>query len=1143
MVQHAVVFVLVALAACGSLRPRDGGDPRIPDPGASGAARETLASLRGALEGGDRDGARSLLREAVAALRAPEPGREATEVAFLLELDRLARELGSLEESKRVCELVLELRARTLPADHPELLDAKQSLGATRYALGDFSGARALYEEVYEARSRLLPPDHPDLLEAKRNVAAARCMQGDLQEAHVLFLEVYEAQARALPADHPDLLRTKQSLAVTRKMRGDLRGARELEEEVLAARARVLLPEDPSLLSTKNNLAVTRMALGDRPGARALFEEVHEARSRLLPADHPELLNAKQNLAGVLCDLGDLQGALALEEEVLAARTRLLPADHSDLQAAKVNLAVTKCRLGDLPGAHALFEEALAVLARSLAADHPELLKVKQNLSVTRFLLGDLAGARELSEEVLAARSGSFPSDHPELLAAQLNHAVMLRNLGDPAAAEELGEQVLAAQARLLPPDHPELLDAMQNLAVAKQALGDVEGARGLFEEVLAAQSSLPPDHPYLLAAKLNLVTLRYVRGDFSGSAELSEDVLDSWSALLPVGHPQLFAARLNLALTRKALGDLRGAREVLSSLLEGLRARAAWLRLEAARASREGARTALEQLCDAISASAGTDGSETLDPQVFETLESLRLVSVASSETRHALPRHPRLAQALRESAGARSRINDLVAAGPGSGSSIEAWRMELLRLAEERDRNEREVRSELREVGLFLGEIEDGAIGGALEPGAAAASFFRYPRRFDRDPKTGESPPSEDSLLAFVVLPGGTLERIELEPALELEAAVRGWRAAVGWPLDARGEPVVEAASRSEDLEALGRRLRERVLDPVIGAAGEVRTLHVVLDDLLHLVPLDALPLDDGFVGQRLAIRHEISFARLLRPVSELAGEGELTLLGGVDYGAELDTHEVLRLDAQTSPLDVTALRSRSGVGGFAFRPGTLEEARSIHALYKEVFGREPVMLTQGGATKAALLAAAPRARWLHLATHGWFAPETLRSQLDSQAERGARDPWQRAQATLVGFAPETLCGLALAGANRGQDALGRVPGILTAEELAAFDLRDCELAVLSACETNVGIRRAGQGIQSLQSALHAAGARTAITSLWRVDDAATQRLFELFYAQLWKRKLGKADALWQAKMALRAEGHPPRDWAAWMLTGAPD
>ncbi len=111
------------------------------------------------------------------------------------------------------------------------------------------------------------------------------------------------------------------------------------------------------------------------------------------------------------------------------------------------------------------------------------------------------------------------------------------------------------------------------------------------------------------------------------------------------------------------------------------------------------------------------------------------------------------------------------------------------------------------------------------------------------------------------------------------------------------------------------------------------------------------------------------------------------------------------------------------------------------------------------------------------------------------------------------------------------------------MTAKELAGVDLSSCELAVLSACESNVGVRRAGEGIQSLKSALHTAGVRTAITSLWKVDDSATRLLMECFYTYLWIDGLRKADALWRAKCDLRADGHPLREWAPWVLSGNPD
>ena len=219
------------------------------------------------------------------------------------------------------------------------------------------------------------------------------------------------------------------------------------------------------------------------------------------------------------------------------------------------------------------------------------------------------------------------------------------------------------------------------------------------------------------------------------------------------------------------------------------------------------------------------------------------------------------------------------------------------------------------------------------------------------------------------------------------------------------------------------------------------------------------------------------------------------------------------------------------------FAPLPGTATEAEAIHELFQITFGSAPVRLVAMDATRDRVVEALPGQRYVHLATHGWFAPEQLPSW-ESKVDDIPPLPLTSVQDTVIGLAPLTLCGLALTGAN-----VAPSRGLITAEEIAGLDLSDCELAVLSACETNVGIRRAGLGIRSLRTALHAAGARSSVTSLWKVDDDATRLLMSRFYEGLWEEGLGKADSLWRAKMALRDEGHPPHHWAGWVLTGDPD
>jgi CHAT domain-containing protein len=97
--------------------------------------------------------------------------------------------------------------------------------------------------------------------------------------------------------------------------------------------------------------------------------------------------------------------------------------------------------------------------------------------------------------------------------------------------------------------------------------------------------------------------------------------------------------------------------------------------------------------------------------------------------------------------------------------------------------------------------------------------------------------------------------------------------------------------------------------------------------------------------------------------------------------------------------------------------------------------------------------------------------------------------------------------------------------------------------ELVTLSACETGVGRLERGEGVLGLARAFLAAGARSVVVSLWKVNDRSTALLMERFYRPLLGRGTPREQALAQAKRALLADRRTrsPFYWAPFVLVGA--
>ncbi len=95
-----------------------------------------------------------------------------------------------------------------------------------------------------------------------------------------------------------------------------------------------------------------------------------------------------------------------------------------------------------------------------------------------------------------------------------------------------------------------------------------------------------------------------------------------------------------------------------------------------------------------------------------------------------------------------------------------------------------------------------------------------------------------------------------------------------------------------------------------------------------------------------------------------------------------------------------------------------------------------------------------------------------------------------------------------------------------------------RSIDLIVLSACETATGDRRAALGLAG--TAIRS-GAASTLASLWAVDDLATSKLMQKFYATLTQpERVSKAQALRVAQRAIRTEYEHPYYWASFVLVG---
>lgn len=773
------------------------------------------------------------------------------------------------------------------------------------------------------------------------------------------------------------------------------------------------------------------------------------------------------------------------------------------------NLAVLCQDTGDYPQAVRLFEKLRDVYRKHLGEMHPSYGLSLHNLGDTLQDMGDLQRAEPLLLRSLEIFQQTIGEKTHYYVQNTANLAHLYRRKGDFTRAEECQQRALDILTRAGVKDSPAYATELSNLALLYMERGDFPKAEQTMLRAEKLKEKLGrADWPVPGVGSFNLGALYYAKKDY---AKAEKYLRQSLSIIR-----RHFENTVLVQSERQQLNLARSLRHRLDLYLS--------LAVEA--------HLPPEQVYEEMLAFKGS---------VFAHQYWVRLA-------RHRSEKDSETDRLYRQFQDAARELSQTSLAQPDPKKMRERQE-KIQQLSERKERLEAELSQRsatFAKQQAFLRQTP-GDLSHALPSGAALIDFLEFPYT-PSGARSDKSAKPEWRLLAVVARPDRPLELRDLGSAQAIARACTSWRKELA------GEEVAAPQRSSAATE-----LRRLIWQPLESLLDGSRVVLLSPDGALASVPLAALP---GFQPDTYLLEER---AIAVLPVPQLAPQvlnaahavtpASLLLLGDVDFEGQSGPGQQ---DAASLP----GLRAARGSRSLHFDrlAGTAREIESIRGSFTQAYPDGAISeVRRADATKQTFVRQVAGKRYLHLATHGFFAPPEMQTGL-------SRPPFaEGASRSLFGYHPGVLSGLALAGAGSGQTPSGGDDGILTALEVAALDLSAAELVVLSACETGLGGAAGGEGLLGLQRAFQIAGARSVVASLWKVDDAATEQLMTRFYENLWQKHLPLLEALRQAQLdmlrhgpsstTLRGPGQVkpvpenasqsrahPRLWAAWVLSGDP-
>jgi tetratricopeptide (TPR) repeat protein len=1090
---------------------------------------------------------------------------------------RLHHEIGNYSEARYYLEKALEVRKELLGENHLDVARSMTNLGKLYQEIGNYAEAESLFAKSLEIKQNF--PDKYHIFSYTKNIRTAidytyfgylYYENGEYDKAEEYYNKAIKTwksyqNYKMYPLESAATL---NNLGILYQEIGKLRDAEIYLEKGLEIRKKVLGENHLEVARSMANLGKLYHEMENYDKAKLLYETSLNIISLNIGKDTIYFAALLTHLGKLYHDQVNYSEAESVQKESLNTLQKLQGINPLHIARSMTNLGKLYHEIGNYREAEIYLEKGLEIREKLLGEDHLDSAQSKYNLAEVYLNIGDYSKADQYYNQALEIRLKIFSrlKDTPEGLN---NLANIHLQLGNKAEAIKLYKRSLGSWKEIGQKKSSGYATALNKLGELYYELGDFSKSEKYYKKALEIRQLIFSDTSSPIAQSMNNLALLFHKTHEYVEAE------EYYNQALNILKKVFGEKNINLAITLNNLAILYAKTQRQDKAIELLKDVITIedeLIGQVFSIGSERQRMAFLNIINknfhnflSLTNQFFSNSKEEIKYAINLTIRRKGIGAEALTATRDAIlsGRYPEMESKLLELNIIRKQIARKTLDGKDEYETLDTHNKILAEWNNKKEKLEEKLANHIPEIKLEqkLNATSLETINKFLSRDVVLIELIKYNFTDFSNQNNNDETIKRSHYLAFVIYDNSknNIQMFDLGDSELIDEMINNFRNTVTGENQNRnlipvGSYPMSANSNSTYIDEL-----RIALSPLLKAFRNHKRIFISPDGDFTKFPFELLRFDssDRYILEDYLISYVSTSRDLITFGNSSIGIGPLNnslVIADPDFDLSMSDISSNNIPSSNvfansksiiSSQDKPNFRQSRDLDPRSLNFNRLKGTREEGQLVADLIGVSPCMDQK---VLESDIKSYTSPNILHIATHGFFLPN--QKNYDNNANTTFLGKIETKTLTRLSADhqvdnPMLRSGLALAGVNtwlKNRPLIKEAEdGLLTADDVAGWNLSNTELVVLSACETGLGDIVTGEGVFGLRRAFVLAGAQTLVMSLWKVPDEQTKQLMIGFYKRLLEGK-PRAEALREAQLAMKEKYPDPYYWGAFICQGNP-